>query len=180
MLLARASAPEPCTNMLTIHELISRSAQPGRLTWIGVRPERRAPMLELEEAELIAERGLQGDRASAKVGRSRQVTLIQTEHLTTIGALLGRSSINPELLRRNLAISGINILSLRNARFRIGECELEGTGHCHPCSRLEETLGFGGYNATRGLGGITARVLQGGAIRLRDPVLLLKGQPENG
>lgn len=137
-------------------------------------------MLSLDEALLIAERGLEGDRASTKVGRSRQVTLIQTEHLTTIGALLGRASINPELLRRNLAISDINILSLRNARFRIGECELEGTGHCHPCSRLEETLGFGGYNATRGLGGITARVLTGGTIRLRDTVVLLQGQPENG
>jgi len=166
--------------MLTLRELISRSAQPGRLTWIGLRAERRAPMLAVDEALLLAERGLEGDRASAKVGRSRQVTLLQTEHLTTIGALMGRAPIHPELLRRNLAISGINVLSLRNARFWIGQCELEGTGHCHPCSRLEETLGFGGYNATRGLGGITARVLRGGMIRLRDEVMLLEGQPENG
>lgn len=137
-------------------------------------------MLALEEAELIAQRGLAGDRASGKVGRSRQVTLIQTEHLTTIGALLGRQSIEPELLRRNLAVSHINVLALRNARFTIGECELEGTGHCHPCSRLEETLGFGGYNATRGLAGITARVLKGGTIRLGDAVVLLQGQPNNG
>ena len=137
-------------------------------------------MLALEEGNLIAGRGLEGDRASTKLGRSRQVTLIQTEHLTTIGMLLGRPPLHPELLRRNLAVSGINILSFRTARFRIGDCELEGTGHCHPCSRLEETLGFGGYNATRGLAGITARVLRGGAIRLRDPVVLLEGQPEHG
>jgi MOSC domain-containing protein YiiM len=166
--------------MLTLNELISRSAQTGRVEWIGVRPERRAPMIALREAQLLEARGLEGDRAALKAGRSRQVTLVQAEHLAAIAAFLGVPEVVPASLRRNLLVAGINVLSLRQARFAIGDCELEGTGHCHPCSRLEETLGFGGYNATRGLAGITARVLVGGTFALGATVRLLRGQPENG
>ncbi len=77
----------------------------------------------------------------------------------------------PALLRRNIVVSGINLLALNGAQFSIGGALMEGTGHCHPCSRMEETFGPGGYNAVRGHGGITARVLSGGVVRVGDPVV---------
>jgi len=166
------------SGMLTLRELIARSGRPGRLEWIGLRPARRSPMLEPQTAELVEQRGLAGDRAAAKLGGARQVTLVQAEHLATIATFLEKPPLDPASLRRNLAVSGINLLSLRLATFRIGSAVLQGTGHCHPCSRLEETLGFGGYNAARGLGGITARVLAGATIQLGDPVELVEGQSE--
>ena len=78
--------------------------------------------------------------------------------------------MRPEQLRRNLLISGIPLLALKDRRFWVGGVLLEGTGECHPCSRMEETLGAGGYNAVRGHGGITARVITGGPIRTGDAV----------
>jgi MOSC domain-containing protein YiiM len=76
-------------------------------------------------------------------------------------------------LRRNLVVSGVNLLALKGRRFLVGEAMLEGTGPCHPCSRMEEALGPGGLNAMRGHGGLNARVLQGGLIRLGAAVWVL-------
>jgi MOSC domain-containing protein YiiM len=98
------------------------------------------------------------------------VTLLQAEHLAVIAAFMGLPAIRPELLRRNLLVADINLGALQNKRFRIGNVLLEGTGYCHPCARMEEALGTGGYNAMRGHGGITARILVGGVIHIGDSV----------
>jgi MOSC domain-containing protein YiiM len=146
--------------------------QVGHLAWIGVRSAHDAPMVSLREAELVAERGVAGDRAAAgRIGGKRQVTLLQREHLPVIAALSGRAEVFPELLRRNLVVAGINILALKSLRFAIGEeVELEGTGPCEPCAKMDEALGEGGFQAMRGHGGITARVLRGGTVRIGDEV----------
>jgi MOSC domain-containing protein YiiM len=117
--------------------------------------------------EALVDEGLRGDRYRSS--GKRQVTLIQAEHLPVMASLLG-VPVEPEMLRRNLVVSGINLLALKGARFRIGEALLEGSGPCEPCSRMEAALGPGGYNTMRGHGGITARVIEGGWIRVGDAV----------
>ena len=102
------------------------------------------------------------------------MTLLQAEHLPVIAALVGRGEIDPALLRRNLVVSGINLLALVAAEFAVGPVRLLGTGRCHPCSRMEEALGPGGYNAMRGHGGITALVLEPGVLAIGDPVRLVR------
>jgi MOSC domain-containing protein YiiM len=135
----------------------------------GPAPARGEAMVALEEVQVRLE-GIEGDRFSGRVGSPRQVTLIQLEHLSVIAAYLHRESITPSLLRRNIVVSGINLLALKDKSFRIGEAVLECTGLCHPCSKMERLLGEGGYNAMRGHGGITARVHEAGLVRLRDAV----------
>lgn len=135
----------------------------GEVVWIGLRPERKALMQVVQQVEATTESGLQGDRYQGRSG-DRQVTLMQAEHLNVVASCLGRGEIAAELLRRNIVVQGINLLALKNKRFCIGSAELEMTGLCHPCSRMETLLGLGGYNAMRGHGGITARVVTSGLI----------------
>jgi MOSC domain-containing protein YiiM len=148
--------------------LIDAPMRPGRVVWIGLRPARRAPMFAVGTARLDELEGLIGDHYSSRTGGARHLTLIQSEHLSVIAAHLGREAVLPEELRRNIVVSGLNLAALKGRRFRLGAAVLEWTGECHPCSRMEEILGPGGYNAVRGHGGITARVVAGGEVRLDD------------
>jgi len=147
--------------------LIETFAQPGEIRWIGMRPARREAMVEAGAAD-ITMNGLEGDRRDSP--GKRAVSLIQWEHLAVVASLMGEGEVDPKLLRRNIAVSGVNLLGLRKARFRIGGALLQGTGLCAPCSRMEETLGKGGYTAMRGHGGITAEVIEGGAVQIGDAV----------
>jgi MOSC domain-containing protein YiiM len=74
------------------------------------------------------------------------------------------------VLRRNIVVSGINLLALKDKQFRVGGAVLAFSGLCHPCSKMERELGPGGYNAMRGHGGITARVVSAGSVSLGDPL----------
>ena len=150
--------------------LMARLPRPGRVEWIGVRPARDVPMVAVEEAIATAGSGLRGDRYASESGK-RGITLIQAEHLPAIAALAGWTSLSPALLRRNIVVSGLPLVALKGRRFRLGELLLEGTDDCDPCSRMEAALGEGGYNAMRGHGGLCARILEGGRVRIGDTVL---------
>ena len=151
-------------------ELMARFPRPGRVEWLGVRPAREAPVESREWVEAVAEKGLVGDRYAGGSGK-RGVTLLQAEHLPAIAALAGLSAVEPEWLRRNVVVSGVPVIAFKARRFRIGEVLLEGTGPCDPCSKMEAALGPGGYNAMRGHGGLCARIVEGGRMRLGDAVV---------
>ncbi|MEM9279107.1 MAG: MOSC domain-containing protein [Pseudomonadota bacterium] len=153
--------------METISELTQRNAQTGKVEWMGTRPARREPLVSVGSIE-VTPNGLKDDHYQS--GGKRSVTLIQHEHLAVIASFLGKEKIHPEDLRRNIVVSGINLLGLRNRRFKIGTSIFEGTGLCAPCSRMEETFGQGGYTAVRGHGGITARIIGPGSIVISDTV----------
>jgi MOSC domain-containing protein YiiM len=153
-------------------KLMATLPRAGRLQWIGLRPRRDKAMREVEFVQAVANGGLEGDRYTGGSGK-RGVTLIQAEHLPVIAALAGLDGVVPSLLRRNLVVAGLPLVALKGRLFRVGEVVLEGTDSCDPCSRMEAALGPGGYNAMRGHGGLCARIVEGGQLRLGDVVQAL-------
>lgn len=167
--------------MKTIRDLNAPPQVVGRIEAIVVRGSPRDAARRVELTRALAGIGLADDRLGQRGEAeltTRQVTLIQAEHLDVIARLARVAFVDPIGLRRNLVVSGINLLALKNARLRIGDAAvLEIVGPCQPCSRMEEVIGPGGYAAMRGHGGMTARVIEGGAIAVGDAVAAVPWSP---
>jgi MOSC domain-containing protein YiiM len=160
--------------------LIARLKLP-RLIWIGVRPARDQAMIAADVAEVRLGRGLVGDRYAknaAKAGPNsgkREVTLISAQAVATLAGRLGLpkqagfSALYPQT-RRNLVIDGMDLSLLIGERFFLGDVEFLGTGDCAPCARMNLAFGAGGFAAMHTLGGLTARVIRPGLLKLGDAI----------
>lgn len=167
----------------TLRALCQRFAGAGRVEAIVLRPGRQLPAQLVDAVEAVPGRGLLGDRRAERLregdaARKRELTLFQHEHLALLASWFKIPEVDPALLRRNLVISGLNLIAMHSPfrdqilRWRIGDDVLiEVTGPCDPCSRMEQTFGPGAYNALRGHGGMTARLVRGGIIRVGDAVI---------
>ncbi len=157
---------------MSYHETVMKDLlriipQKGKVEWIGIRSKKKEELSVVESVKIERGTGLEGDHFKGSSYGKRQVTLIQQKHLNAVSSILRKKRIDPKLTRRNIIVSGINLLSLKHHQFRIGDVTVETTGICAPCSRMEENLGAGDYNAMRGHGGITATVIQEGEIKFR-------------
>ena len=162
-----------------LQRLLDVPIRPGIVRWIGTRPARHAAIEITDQVELAALGGVVGDHYGGR-GGARQVSLIAEESLAAIGAYLGGGPADPSLLRRNFVLRGVNLLALKGRVFRLGSAVLTYSGDCHPCSRMEILLGTGGYNAVRGHGGILARVIEGGTVRIGDALERLDNEALTG
>lgn len=159
--------------MQNIKELFVNFPNVGTVAWISFRPEKRGEISVVDEVQLSPENGIEGDHYSGK-NRKRQFTIIQQEHIEAVAKFLKKDKIDPRLLRRNIVVSGINLSAFNDAEFTIGTALLKMTGLCHPCSRMEQNLGEGGYNAMRGHGGITCEIIEEGIIKIGDEVSFVR------
>lgn len=169
---------------MTLRDLTQQFASQGQIENIILRPARGEPAVLADEARAEPGRGLMGDRRanavrSGRQSTKRELTLFQAEHLPIVASWCGLTELQPSRLRRNLLVSGLNLISMRSPfadlvlEWMVGdEVIIQITGPCDPCSKMAAELGLGSYNALRGHGGMTARILEGGLIRVGDNVRL--------
>ena len=87
--------------------------QEGKIEWLGIRPKHMAKVHSFSEVLANPDTGLEGDHFRKSSTGKQQVTLIKQEHLEVVARMLSKSKIPPELLRRNIVVSGINLLALK-------------------------------------------------------------------
>jgi MOSC domain-containing protein YiiM len=122
----------------------------------------------VEEVEAIARQGLVGDR---KFGARRQISIVSLDELADAEARLG-AEIPPGSTRRQITISDGRFDRTPGATIRIGEVVVSVNGDCSPCDEMEESIGPGARAALVDLAGVTGTILEGGVIRVGDPVEL--------
>lgn len=133
-----------------------------------------------ERIEAIANAGLSGDRYATGQGFysgmkewDAHVSLIESEPFTNLKAQHG-VTLDPRELRRNLLTRGVDLASLIGRKFRIGKAIFQGRKAWPPCAHIVKFSGrveIFKYLAKQC--GIGADILQGGEIRVGDPILLL-------
>lgn len=127
----------------------------------------RLPMRATEQVEVEAGRGIVGDRYHGT--RHRHVTVQSQDALDEASRLHG-SLVEPALTRRNLTVSDGVVPRDPGARIRIGDVLLEVVRVAAPCKLLDDTIGPGAQEALRRRAGSVCRVLEGGTVRVGDPV----------
>lgn len=120
-----------------------------------------------DTGELVEGKGLVGN---ADQGGRRQVTIIAAEAWADAEEELG-ASLDPSSRRANLLVRGIDLQESRGRVLAIGEARIHLLGETRPCPRMDEAHpGLMSALARDWRGGAFGQVVEGGAIRLGDPV----------
>ena len=147
----------------------------GVVEGIYVTSQGSAAMERVEEVTTVEGRGIEGDRYCegtvfwTRYGDVCQVTLIEGEDLDFIEDELG-ISVKDGQHRRNIITRGVRLLDLRRKRFRVGEVLLEFDRSRPPCRHVQDLSEPGMTRALKGRGGICARVIRAGRIRVQDAI----------
>lgn len=147
----------------------------GTVEGIYVTAKGSSAMERVEEVQTVEGCGIEGDRYCegtgfwTQYGDVCQVTLIEGEDLDYIQNELGISVENGEH-RRNIITRGIKLLDLRKKRFRVGEALLEFDRSRPPCKHVQDLSEPGMTRALKNRGGICARVVTAGSIRVQDTI----------
>jgi MOSC domain-containing protein YiiM len=124
----------------------------------------RVPLASLQQATLIEDRGLEGDRHS--LPRNRRALLLMTQES------LDEFGLQPGDVREQVTVRGLDLHGLApGSRLKVGSALLEVAGMCAPCERIEE-LGAGLQAKMDGRRGRFVRVVEGGDIRVGDAIVV--------
>jgi MOSC domain-containing protein YiiM len=73
---------------------------------------------------------------------------------------------SPGVLRRNLIVSGVDLMDLIGKEFELQGIRFRGTAHCKPCYWMNTAFAPGAEKFLAGRGGLRARILSDGEICL--------------
>lgn len=125
-----------------------------------------SPVLEVEAAELVAGKGIAGDRFFGwKEDYKGQVTFFSREVYEALCAQFHVRDREPSVFRRNVIVSGVDLNELIGTDFTIQAIRFHGVSECSPCYWMDQAFHPGAEEALRGRGGLRAIILTSGTLR---------------
>ena len=125
------------------------------------------PSDSVKEVTCVAGKGLEGDRFFGhKDDFKGQVTFFAIEVFRALSHHLNIHDKAPHVLRRNIITEGVDLNTLINKRFMIQGVEFEGTEECAPCHWMDQVFAEGTTLYLKGQGGLRARILADGVLRV--------------
>lgn len=132
------------------------------------------PACEVAELQCLAGRGIAGDRfLDYKPDYAGQITFFEGEVFEALCATLRLSDANPAGLRRNVVTRGLELEALAGREFRLQGTWFRGAGECKPCYWMDAALAPGAEAWLRGRGGLRARILGDGRLRVGPAEMLI-------
>jgi MOSC domain-containing protein YiiM len=131
------------------------------------RPADAHPILEVEQVECVAGRGIRGDRFfDHRPDYPGQITFFAMEVMERLQRELALPEVRPESTRRNVFTRGVELPALLGEEFELqGVCFL-GAEECRPCYWMNASFRDERVEAwLRGHGGLRARILSDGILR---------------
>jgi MOSC domain-containing protein YiiM len=150
----------------------------GTVVSIHIAASGAAPMKTVGEIQVVAGKGLEGDRYALKLGTysnqpgsGRDVTLIEMEAIDALRRDY-QITLEPGMTRRNLVTRGVALNHLIDVEFTVGDAVLRGTRLCDPCAHMEKLTVKGAMRGLIHRGGLRAEIVRGGLIRAGDAISL--------
>ncbi len=125
-------------------------------------------LLANSQVNLLVDSGIEGDRfCRHRPDYNGHVTFFSQEVWEELVKELNLpNTLGPELTRRNIIVSGVDLKSLYGVPFEINGVQFKGTIHCAPCPAMNRAIGAGATAVLRSRGGLRAQVKSNGRLRM--------------
>lgn len=149
----------------------------GRVEAIHVAASSGADMQSIHEAQLMAGRGVIGDRYYEGIGEfspaeqdpDHELTLIEIEEIESFNAR-AKHSFAAERFRRNVVTRGVRLNDLVGVEFELGDATVRGIRLCEPCRYLAGLVHEDVVKQMLRRSGLRAGIVRGGRLRVGDAV----------
>ena len=141
---------------------------------IGFAKDHNKEIIETNEINLIAGKGIVGDRHFKDYNDPfNQLTIIESENIDEYN-LRYKLSISYLNFRRNIVTKGIKLNNLVEKKISIGSVKLEVIDLCRPCRHLSEKLGRNDIiKEFLRKGGIRCQIINDGKISINDQIKII-------
>jgi MOSC domain-containing protein YiiM len=131
------------------------------------QPPGDSPLIETLQIECVAGHGIRGDRYfDFREDYKGQITFFSREVFELMANHFGLTTKSPGVLRRNVIVSGVDLMSLIGVDFELQGVQFRGTAHCAPCYWMDSAFAPGAEKFLAGSGGLRARILTDGRLRV--------------